>query len=383
MNNTGSRSPFRVVIAGGGVAALEAALALRELAGERVSTTILAPNAEFVYRPMVVREPFGYATARRYSLAKLAGEIGCELHADTFKWLDPAARTVHTGAGAELGYDALLLALGAHRYDRFPRALTLDDTRLDAQLHGLIQDLEGGHIHSVAFIAPSRMSWPLPIYELALMTAGRAYDMNIEATITVATPEDAPLAIFGSVVSEAIGAALRERGILTINPAHCEVHALGCVSIRPGPHELFADRIVALPELHGPSARGVPTDEGAGFIPVDLNCRVRRVDRVFAAGDATDFPIKHGGVAAQQADVAAEAIASLAGADVVPRRFVPEIHGMLLGLDKPMYLRAVVSGGHGVRSEISDEPLWSPATKIVATRLAPFLESQDRAIGAP
>jgi sulfide:quinone oxidoreductase len=57
-----TRSPsseaFDVVIAGGSVAALEAALALGDLAGYRIRTTLIAPNAEFVYRPMTVREPF-------------------------------------------------------------------------------------------------------------------------------------------------------------------------------------------------------------------------------------------------------------------------------------------------------------------------------------
>jgi sulfide:quinone oxidoreductase len=56
---------LRVLIAGGGVAALETALALRELAPERVQVTIVAPNEEFVYRPMTVREPFSLSAASR------------------------------------------------------------------------------------------------------------------------------------------------------------------------------------------------------------------------------------------------------------------------------------------------------------------------------
>lgn len=38
---------FRVLIAGGGVAALEALLALRELAGDRVAPMLFAPDPEF------------------------------------------------------------------------------------------------------------------------------------------------------------------------------------------------------------------------------------------------------------------------------------------------------------------------------------------------
>src|SRR5579884_20132 len=91
-----SRTPFRALIAGGGVAALEAALALRELAGERVSTTLLAPEPEFVYRPLRVLEPFAGPAARHYSLEEIARDIGVELKQDAFKWLDPTLRAVHT-----------------------------------------------------------------------------------------------------------------------------------------------------------------------------------------------------------------------------------------------------------------------------------------------
>ena len=138
--------PFNVLIVGGGVAALEAALALRDLGGERIATTMIAPNPDFVYRPMTVREPFGYAVARRYPLEELARDIGVELRVDSFKWLDRERGVVHTEAGEQLPYDALLLALGARMHDRFEHALTIDDARLDELLHGLIQDIEGGYV---------------------------------------------------------------------------------------------------------------------------------------------------------------------------------------------------------------------------------------------
>lgn len=370
--------PFNVLIVGGGVAGLEAALALRELGGERVATTMLAPNLEFVYRPMTVREPFGYAVAQRYSLAEIAQDIGLELRSDAFKWLDPERRVVHTEQGEQLSYDALLLALGARLYPRYKHASTIDDRHLDELLHGLVQDVEGGHVRSLAFVIPPGRAWPLPVYELALLMAGRAYDMNVELSITIATPEDAPLAIFGLGVSESIRQLLEENAITTITSAHCEIHEPRRVSIDPGSRHLDADRIVALPELVGPSVPGVPGGPEAGFIPVDMHCKVRGLERVYAAGDATDFAIKHGGIAAQQADVAAQAIAALAGLAAEPESFRPEIHGLLLTGGKPRYLSAHVTGGHGSSSEISDTPAWSPATKIVAKYLAPYLDQRDR-----
>ncbi|MBV8990308.1 MAG: FAD-dependent oxidoreductase [Solirubrobacterales bacterium] len=374
-----ARRPLNVVIAGGGVAGLEASLALRDLAGDRIAATMLAPEPEFVYRPLRVREPFAGPSTRRYPLEEIARDIGVEFRQDAFKWLDPAQCTVHTDAGEQLTYDALLLALGARLHPRFKHALMLDDRRLDEQLHGLLQDVEAGYIHKLAFIAPSQMPWPLPLYELALMTARRAYDMNEELSVTIVTPEDAPLAVFGSAVSQALGRLLRDNGILVISSTHAETPAAGQVALHPGGHSLYVDRILALPELFGPSSPGVPKRDRHGFIPIDVHCRVPGLDGVFAAGDATDFAVKHGGVASQQADVAAEGIAALAGAPVEPSKFHPEIHGILLGADKPLYLSAHITGGHGSSSEVSDQPTWSPAAKIAAKYLAPYLDSRDRA----
>ncbi len=359
------------------MAALEAMLALRDLAGERVSTTLLAPEPEFVYRPMRVREPFNYSVARRYSLEEIVRDVGCELKQDGFKWLDPAGRVVHTVGGEQLSYDMLLLALGAVARPRFKHAVTLDDRRLDEQLHGLIQDIEGGYVHKLAFVVPTPMPWPLPIYELALMTASRAWDMNEDLSITLVTPEDAPLAIFGQVVSDRVERLLEEHGILTITSSHCETPEPGQVAIHPGPRRLSVERILALPELSGPSTPGVPKQATNGFIPIDVHCRVPGLERVYAAGDATDFAVKHGGIAAQQADTAAEAIAALAGAPIEPAKFHPVIHAILLGGDKPLYLSAHLTGGHGSSSQISDTPTWSPPTKIAAKYLAPYLDSRD------
>jgi sulfide:quinone oxidoreductase len=378
MNSTASR-PFRAVIVGGGVAGLEAALALRELAGERVRTTLLAPQPEFVYRPMRVREPFALSPARRYPLEEIASDIGAELIQDAFASLDPDRRLVHTAGGLTLEYDALLLAPGASLRRPFEYAVTLDDSRLDEQLHGLIRDVEGGYVDALAFVAPTPMPWPLPLYELALMTARRAYEMNVEVSITIATPEETPLAVFGMQASAAVAAVLADHGIETLTSAHCDTPRPGRVIVHPGSRRLDVDRIVALPQLAGPRLTGVPAHGPGGFIPIDSYCRVPSLDRVYAAGDATDFAVKHGGIAAQQADTAARSIAALAGAPVEPEPFHPLIQGVLLGADRPLYLSAHLTGGHGSTSEVSETPAWSPASKIAAAYLAPYLDSRDRA----
>jgi sulfide:quinone oxidoreductase len=372
---------LRVLIVGGGVAGLETALALADLAPEHTDVTLIAPNEEFVYRPMVVREPFAYSPAGRYPLAPIVADSGATLLRGELDWIDPGTQTIHTKADEAIHYDVLVLALGASIDKRYEHALTIDDRDLDETLHGLIQDIEGDYVHRLAFVAAARMAWPLPLYEIALMTAGRAYDMGIELQTTIVTPEDSPLAIFGQAASTAVGEILARANITSINSAYAEVPSAGEVVINPGDRHLEVDRVVALPELFGPAVRGIPLAEH-GFIRVDPYCRVPGVERIYAAGDATNFPIKQGGVGAQQADVAARSIAALAGASVTVDHFNPTIHGMLLTDGKPAYLTAHLTGGQGFSSEVSDTPSWSTGGKIAAKYLAPYLEEYDR-VAAP
>ena len=367
--------PMHVVIAGGGVAAVEAALALNDLARDLVRITMLAPEPTFTYRPELVGEPFAYPTARRYSLGAIAADLNCELLPDSLDWVDTQARVAHTSSSRAVNYDALLLAVGARATPAIKHAVTLVPAELDDQLQGVVQDLEGGFVRSIAFVIPDASSWPLPMYELALMTARRANDMNVEAAITLITPEDAPLAVFGKEASNALQAILDGHGIETITSSRCTTTESGHLWIFPADLEIVTDAIIALPALSGPAIPGIPVDAPHGFITTDRNGRVRGVYRVFAAGDLTDFPLKQGGIASQQADSAAASIAALAGADIAPEPITPSLWGVLWNSEGPLYLRARMTGSHGSESQVSTAPLWSPPDKIHARYLGPYLDA--------
>jgi hypothetical protein len=87
----------------------------------------------------------------------------------------------------------------------------------------------------------------------------------------------------------------------------------------------------------------------------------------------TTFPIKQGGLAAQQADAAAEAVAAAFGVAADPAAFRPVLRALLLTGGRPLFLEAGLAGGGGETSKASDEALWWPAGKIVGRHLAPFL----------
>lgn len=369
-----SHGKHQVLIVGGGVAALETLLALNHLAKGRVQVTMLAPDEDFVYRPMKVAEPFARGQAHHYNLKSITGEHGAHFIAGSFARLHADRQVVLTDSGEELGYDSLVLAVGARPQRSLSRALTFGVERDPEMFNGLLADIEQGYAKRVAFVVPAGTSWSLPLYELALMTAWQAYGMCMDLAIGFYTPEDKPLAIFGARASEAVGQLLAG--------AHIDLHT--GVYVREAGNELIVepegrllrmDRVVALPTLAGPNLVGVPSDAD-GFIAAAPGGNVTGLDDVYAAGDGADFPVKQGGLATQQADAIAEMIAAAAGADVDLQPFRPVLRGMLLTGDRAQYMRFAVAGGDGDGS-VSGHCLWWPPTKIAGRYLAPYLTGRD------
>lgn len=373
-------SGFRVVICGGGVAALEGLLRLRSLAGDRVDVVLVAPNDEFVYRPLAVREAVAFGWTRRYQLWDVAKDGGAEWVKDILASVDPAGRRVHTGQGRQLGYDALLVAVGGRQMADVDHALTFRDAEARQVYERVVEDVEDEHARSVALVVPEGPVYPLPAYELALMMAQRAHRAAVEGLeLCVVTPEPSPLAAFGGEAGNAVSGLLREAGVSLYVSSSAFSPRPRRLLLLPAGDELAVDRIIAMPRIAGPRIRGLPAAGAPGFIPIDAQCAVPGTDgRVFAAGDATAFPIKHGGVGAQQADTAAAAIAQLAGAGVEPAPFRPEIRGKLLTGGKPLYLSARLVNGQGFDSTVSESPPWPVDDKIVAAELGPYIAGLDR-----
>ena len=383
---TGARP--HVLIAGGGVAALETLLALRALLDGQIGVTLLTPDREFLYRPVTVAEAFERGEARTFPLEAIADDQGAQLVCDSLELVDLDRPGVLTGSGEWLEFDHLVVATGARARDPLPGALTFRGRKDVPALRDLLAELVSGEARSVALALPSQRMWPMPVYELALMTAAHLREHGAaRVPVYLVTPEEQPLELFGPTATHAVTELLASRGVrvrTSALPALVRPRAL----VLAGAGSVFVDRVITLPLPEGPAIPGLPHDEH-GFIPVDRFGTVAGVAGAYAAGDVTAFPLKQGGLAAQQADAVAESIAAQVGAGVVPQPFRPVLRGLLMTGGAPLYLRAephrlrheatVAIEAQSWRAQKRDvsaaagQPLWWPPAKIAGRYLAPYL----------
>lgn len=368
MGETGQR----VVVVGAGVAGLETALALRALAADVVAVELVAPEREFVYRPLAVAEPFRMGEVRRFPLGRLASAAGARLREGTLSELDWKQKRIRLADESEVEYQMLVLAPGAQPLEAIPGALTFRGPDDGAALAELLERATHGELSRLVFALPAESTWPLPLYELALLTAAYLIDrLTRGVEVVLVTPEERALAAFGGTASDAIERLLEMRGIRFETSSTATGWHDGVLELAGG-GRLEADAVVALPRMQGPPIEGLPQDEN-GFVATDEYGWVLGLQDVYAAGDITQASIKQGGIAAQQADAVASAIASDLGAHNRPHEFKPVLRGMLLTGGPARFLRA--DSAHG-SSIASTQPLWWPPGKIVGRYLSPFLAEQ-------
>lgn len=369
MISTETPSARRVVIVGGGVAALEAVLALHDLAETQVHVTLIAPEPDFSPRSLDVARPFSRGHSSRLPLERFMSDHGGRFRRSAALSVDTGERTIRCATGPDEPYDSLIVAVGAPASAAFQHALTFGSDYL--ALNGLLADLAEGYTHSVAFVVPTGCTWPLPLYELALMTAEEVWGMGMEdVRMHLLTPELAPLDLFGTEASDAVAELLEAARVTLHRGVVAQVYRGGRIETSRSAH-LDVERIVALPVLDGPRFEGLPSD-ARGFIPVDHYGRVVGVEAVYAAGDATDRPIKQGGLACQQADAAAAHLAAAAGAAGEAIPYAPVLRGRLLTGHAERFLRRVAATGAG---EVAARPLWWPPMKVSGRYLSPYLEA--------
>jgi sulfide:quinone oxidoreductase len=375
----------RVVIAGGGVAALETLLALRSLVGHHVSIELLAPERELAHRPESVATAFGFGAPEPVDVDALAARMNADILRAAVAGVDSRRRVALLAGGGEVPYDRLVIAVGARPVGALRGAIRFAGPADAGRLGEVLDRVEHGELRDVVFTVASGMVWTLPLYELAVMAAVELRSRGVrDARLTVATPEREPLWLFGPPAAGAVRGLLAQRGIELRTGIRARAWDDGELEL-VGREPLPADVVIALPALEGPDLHGLPADQH-GFLPVDAHGHVIGAKGVFAAGDATTFPIKQGGLATQQADAVAEAIAVDLGLRREARPFRPVLRGLLLTGGAPLYLRAELGPAGEVRDrtgtgpmpaaisgEASARALWWPPGKIAGRYLAPYL----------
>ena len=254
------------------------------------------------------------------------------------------------------------------------------DHRDGRRLPGVVDDLAAAGARRVVFAAPSGVSWTLPLYELALLTAAELARRDLPVETTLVTPEPAPLQVFGAAVAVRITELLARHGVRRIRGVAHRVHP-GRLTLAGG-EALEADRVIAVPRLVGRRLTGVSADRD-GFVPTGLDGRVGGRSDVFAAGDVTQYPVKQGGLATQQADVIAAVLATRAEAHVEPPLLRHRLRARLLTPDGPLYLQADLDG-HGRAlppkggPPVGEDAPWWPAAKLFGRHLSPWMAGHGR-----
>jgi sulfide:quinone oxidoreductase len=337
-----------------------------------VQITLVAPDPDFVYKPLIVEEPFSSQPAEQHALAPIAAEFEAEFVQEGIAAVDVDKHGVELADGSTRSYDKLMVCIGARPRPPFPDAVTLRTDGVPLGIDELLRETSSGDSKRIAFVIPPGRTWPLPVYELALMAERRVRELGLrEVECCIVTPEERPLIAFGTVASDAVAALLDARGIAVYAASRATESTDRGLLLAPGDREVEAARIVSLPVLEGPRLPGLPADQD-GFIPIDGHARVRGADDVYAAGDGTNFPIKHGGLGTQQADAAAEDIAADLGADVEPQPFRPVVRGKLITGDESLHLQHDPVGGGG-EGAASPDYLWWPPQKVAGRYLAAWL----------
>ena len=340
---------------------------------------MVAPESVFHYRPAATSEPFDSSSSRRYDLRAISRDFGAEYHESRLEAVASRRHFVRTSSGARLGYDALILATGARAVVGVPGAITFRDQRDIQLIRRVLRDLEAGAVRRIAFALPAGASWPLPLYELALLTARHAREHGVAIECMLVTPEREPLALFGCEASRLVRDLLQERDVRFVGAAVAAgVQRDGSLRLADG-GMIEADRVVAVPELRGRRFTGVPAGR-SGFVPVDSSGRVEGLDDVYAAGDMTTFPIKQGGLAAEQADVVAQTIAASLGAPVKQVRAPEVLRARLLGGERPVFLRTEFDwSGQPTRATLTrgDDERAAKAAKVLGRYLVPYLEGRE------
>jgi sulfide:quinone oxidoreductase len=312
----------RILVLGGGFAALEAAFLLRMSAGEDAAIRLVSDNDHFVFRPNSIYVPFGTdPSSLLVGLRRPLARRRINFEHGGVAEVDPDARFVTLTDGQRFAYDKLVVATGADTnageipgLEEHAATIWTSDSMLGVRrrFEQARDRARRGERQRILFLVPPNNKCSGPLYEIVMMleTWLRREGVRELVDITWSTYEHGFIQAFGPRLHELVSGEFRERGIDGhTEEVVSEVHA-GEVRYADGSARGFDHLIAFPPYVAAVRYDGLPSDE-RGFLATDLATRlVRGHDDVYAPGDAGDFPIKQAFLAFLQADTVAEHLAA-------------------------------------------------------------------------
>ena len=382
----------RVVVLGGGFAGLESAFYLVHRLADRVDVTLVSDRDSFVFKPNTIYIPFGEDPGKYViPLKDPTTKKRIRLVTDAVTGIDPDKRKVFLEDG-ELVFDYVVVATGAGmRPEEVPglkeHALTVwepeEMVRLREGLWRLVHQGNHGSHFDLLFLVPPNNRCSGPLYEMCLMTDTwlRREGAREPIRITWATYEQSFLQAFGPRLDTVVKDEFEERDIEGFHGWFVTGVEPGFVHFQNGERRRY-DLLVSFP----PYVARVPYPtlpiDDRGFIRVEPDSRrVKKHDRIFAAGDAADFPIKQAFLALLQGDAAADHIASEITGEPARVKFEPMSMCLMEELNKATFAQVPlrhtgspekpvqVDAGDGERYKIGVSPIWRAGTKVLGMHL--------------
>jgi NADH dehydrogenase FAD-containing subunit len=312
----------RIAVLGGGFAGLESAFLLRAKLGDRAAITLVSDRDRFLFKPNTIYIPFGREPdSLLIPLSRPARRRDIALVRASVRSVDPDSRQVHLG-GRHLPYDFLVVATGADmRPGEIPGLTEHAETiwtpaemlSLRTRLDHAIRRARRGEEQSILFAVPPGNKCAGPLYELVLMTETwlRRRRVRDRFRIVFATYEQTFIQAFGPKLHDVVTAEFAARGIEALTSARLERIAPG-QALFEGGARIEHDLLVAFPPYVAAVdyAPELVTDERGFVLTESGSRRVRGRDRIYAPGDAGDFPVKQAFLAFLQADAVADDIAA-------------------------------------------------------------------------
>lgn len=311
----------RIVVLGGGFAGLESAFSLRHKLREKADITLISDSGYFLFKPNTIYIPFGDDPEKyKVYLDAPTRKKEIDLIQGRAEQIDPDRRTVKLH-DFEVAFDYLIVASGAALCPQEimgleKHALTLwtpeDMLRLRQAYRGMLEKARAGERQKLLFLVPPFNTCASPLYEIALMTDTWLRNQGVRGMIEITwtTFEESFLHAFGPRLGLVIAAEFEDRAIAGYKGFAASAVEPGTVIYQNGETRQF-DLLVSFPPYMGANRfPSLPLD-ARGFIRVERDSRrVQGRDRIFAAGDAADFPLKQAYLALLQAGAAADHIAA-------------------------------------------------------------------------